>query len=606
MNRRRAFALIVLLALAMFARPLVRREVLNFRDHGDYFQPLRHFTAQELRHFRLPLWNPYSASGEPWLANPQTGVFYPPAWLFVVLPFATAYPLFLLLHIVLLGCGAFLLFSRFASARAAFLGSVILMFCGPTLSLLDISNNLTAFAWIPLVLWCALADVSPAWSGAFIAMSFLAGEPFLAAVGALLFALLRRKQIVDVALTAIFLAGVQLAPFVAAVLGSDRAGSVAREEILRDSVPLADWLRLALPMPGAHQQFIPVMYLGLVTAMLAVIGMATAIHVRAARAWLALLVISMVISTGSYFPFIAELLIKLPLTVLRYPARLIPLGALAVIALAVIGWDRVTKWVPYPWLTIVVVALVIADLVPRIAPLLASQPFRLNVVPYARTIGRDGKIIRLTGARSQQPHFDRQAWISGYLNLFERRFDSWTAAPLVSRSYTRAYQSALTRRDELDAMSMQYVLANQRIPALPAIAGAREVIVHRNPAAMPMAYWRDLTGRMVPAATLVFTTQAVHVVVDAPREGMVVVTQQDAPGWEVEVDGRRATPQRAGVFRAVHVGSGHHAITWRYRPRSFMIGSALTIAAFARMLLSTPFVKRKWHKKNFFREAKFT
>ncbi|HEX9491622.1 MAG TPA: hypothetical protein VGA33_00025, partial [Thermoanaerobaculia bacterium] len=98
MSRRVAFFLITLLALAMFARPLFRGEVLTFRDHSDYFQPMRYFTAVELRNFRLPLWNPYNASGEPWLANPQIGVFYPPAWIFLVVPFAPAYVLYLFLH----------------------------------------------------------------------------------------------------------------------------------------------------------------------------------------------------------------------------------------------------------------------------------------------------------------------------------------------------------------------------------------------------------------------------------------------------------------------------------------------------------------------------
>ena len=149
--RRAAFAVVALLAVAMFARPLVRGEVLIFRDHSDYFQPLRFFTAEELRHFRLPLWNPYNASGEPWLANPQTAVFYPPSWIFLIAPFATAYVLFLLLHVALLGFGGYLLFTRLASHRAALLGAVMLMFCGPSLSLLDVSNNLTTFAWLPLM-----------------------------------------------------------------------------------------------------------------------------------------------------------------------------------------------------------------------------------------------------------------------------------------------------------------------------------------------------------------------------------------------------------------------------------------------------------------------
>ncbi|MGH9419894.1 MAG: hypothetical protein ACRD3J_07975, partial [Thermoanaerobaculia bacterium] len=87
MTRRIAFAAITVLTLIVFARPLLRNEVFTFRDHGDYFQPLRWFTAMELQHGRIPFWNAYSASGEPWFANPQTGIFYPPTWLFVVLPF---------------------------------------------------------------------------------------------------------------------------------------------------------------------------------------------------------------------------------------------------------------------------------------------------------------------------------------------------------------------------------------------------------------------------------------------------------------------------------------------------------------------------------------
>src|SRR5438132_6756306 len=110
----RPFVVIAIVALLPFVPLLLRKEVPTFRDHSDYFQPLRWFTADQLRHGRLPLWNPYSASGEPWLANPQTGVFYPPSWLFVALPFSTAYVLYLALHLLLLGWGGYLLFSRFA------------------------------------------------------------------------------------------------------------------------------------------------------------------------------------------------------------------------------------------------------------------------------------------------------------------------------------------------------------------------------------------------------------------------------------------------------------------------------------------------------------
>ncbi len=620
MNRRLAFGFLALLAFALFARPLLRGEVLTFRDHSDYFQPLRYFTAVELRHLRLPLWNPYNASGEPWLANPQTGVFYPPAWLFLVLPFATAYVLFLWLHVALLGCGAFLLFSRIGSPRAAFLGSVILILCGPVLSMVDVSNNLATFAWIPLVLWCALATASPSASGAAIAMSFLAGEPFFAAAGAVMFAMVRRADsqsamgepaksrlylLFDTAITAFFLSGIQLLPFLAMVIGSDRAGSVPREEVLRNSMPLGDWTRLLLPIGGMQQQFIPSLYIGFVAALLAVIGVAACLRRRAAHLAIALVAVCVMVAAGSYLPWSGRLLSALPLTVIRYPARLVPLAALGLVVLAVIGWDRAERVLPFRWLFVAAVALVITDLVPRVPPLLASAPFNAQPVPYAHDLGRDGKILRLLGDRFQKPSFDRRAWISGYLNLFGRRFDAWTAAPVVSQRYTDAYRSALARPDRLDALSIEYVLANRRIAALPVVARAGEVLVHRNAAALPLAYWRDGAGHVLRAGALAFTTSAMHVVVDAPRDGVVIVTQQNANGWEVEIDGAPARAEADGMFCAVRVRGGHHAITWRYRPRAFFIGSALTMLAIARMLLSSKFVKRKWHESFFVAQKNF-
>jgi len=602
MSRRVAFTFIAILALAMFARPLIRGEVFTFRDHGDYFQPLRYFTAVELRHFRLPLWNPYNASGEPWLANPQTAVFYPPFWIFLIVPFAQAYALFLLAHLILLGCGAFLLFSRFASARAAFLGAIALMLCGPTLSMLDIQNNLTTFAWIPLVLWCALSGAPSIASGAAIAMSFLAGEPLFAAIGALMFACVilsredgegspRRRSFaalrmtLDTAITAFCLAGITLVPFLAMIAGSDRAGAVPADEVLRDSMWPADWLPMIVPGAMTHQQFIPILYIGIVPALLAMIGIASSIRVRAARPWLLLLAVSVVISAGRFLPVIGEMLVKLPVTILRYPARVVPLGALALVALAVIGFDRLSRFTRF-FAAPIAIALMIIDLLPRVAPLLRSGAFDTHAVPYSLNIGRDGKIARL-----MQPEraFDRKVWISGYLNLFERRFDAWTAAPVISESYLLLYESALRRRDVLDSMSIAYLLT-----AVP-----RGIVAQRNPTAFPLAYFRDARGQIFRPSSLAFTTNALYVVVDAPSDGVVVATQQDAPGWDVDVDAKAATKQREGVFRAVRVTRGHHQIVWRYRPRSFVIGAALTILAIVRMLLSKNFVKRKWARKNF-------
>ena len=573
----RVFLLIAAVALLAFANPLIKREVPTFRDHSDYFQPLRWFTADELRHGRLPLWNAYSASGEPWLANPQTAVFYPPAWIFLILPFATAYTLFLALHVMLAGWGAFLLFSRFASAGAALAAALALMFCGPVMSLVDINNNLATFAWIPLVLWCALARVGPQWSALAIALSFLGGEPFFAATGALAFAIIRRRDALNVALTSVSICAVELFPFLEYVRGSDRAAGIPRAQLLRESMALREWVGLAWPLPvEATQQFIPVVYVGLLTCVLAAFAVRRS---PLAVACMATIVACIVIAAGAYFPPTAALLTHLPLVIFRYPARVVPLAALAICALAAAGIDRAVR----PRWIVVVAAVMCVDPLLRTLPLLESAPFDPHPVPYDRSVGRDAKFLRVGFERTR--NVDRRAWIAGYLNLFDRRFDVWTAAPMASAAYARAYE---TMKDA-GAMSVGYILREE----------AGRVQVYRNRAARPLAYLRAADGRIVPASLLAFTGNSIYATIDAPIDAPLIVTQQLAPGWRVTIDEREAEPLRDGVFRAVRVPRGHHEVAWHYRPMSLLVGSCVTILALARLLLSFLFVKR-WRAKNFF------
>lgn len=598
MPRRLAVTLIVAAALGLFARPLVRGEVLSFRDHADYFQPLRWFTAQELRHGRLPLWNPYNASGEPWLANPQTGVFYPPAWLFLILPFPAAYVSFLVLHVALLGLGGYLLFSRFSSSGAALAAALALMFCGPTLSLVDVGNNLSAFAWLPLVVWCALSGVHRDLCAGAIALSFLAGEPFFATAGAVTLALIRRREIVRIGILSAALCAVQLLPFLAMVRTSDRAGGgVLAADILRDSVSFRDWLFLVVPPSigsapidlRLSQQFLPIIYLGLGTSMLAALGLCVGWRRPVVQWTLALIVLCAMVASGSHLRPIALVLTHLPLTIFRYPARLVPLAAMGFCLLAAIGSDRL----PARW-QLSVACLLSLDLLVQTGSLLASAPFNPHMVPYARGIGRDAKLVRIGMGRSAPQQ--RGPWIAGYLNLFDRRFDAWTAAPVTSAAYARAYASAVTAHspDPLDALSAGYVVTDHAA-ALPLVGEAEGVRVYRNARAWPMAYLRsDASERPVAAATsLAFTTSAAHITIDAPVDGLVVLTQQLDHGWKATIDGAGAESVPAGVFRAVRTPAGRHTVIWRYRPQSLIAGSIITGAAMLLLLLSQPFVKHR-------------
>jgi uncharacterized membrane protein YfhO len=82
---------------------------------------------------------------------------------------------------------------------------------------------------------------------------------------------------------------------------------------------------------------------------------------------------------------------------------------------------------------------------------------------------------------------------------------------------------------------------------------------------------------------------------------MLVLTQNDAPGWRVAIDGAEAQKVLAfGTFRAVSVPAGPHEIVWTYRPRSILFGAIVTFFTIAALIISTTFVKHRAHE-NFFR-----
>jgi hypothetical protein len=602
MKRHRfGVALVAVVAFATIIVPLVRNEIFTFRDHADYFQPLRYFTASELRAGHFPLWNPYSASGEPWLANPQTGVFYPPAWIFIVLPFTAAFLLYLALHLAILGWGAYALFVRDAAPGAAVAGAVMLMTIGPTLSLLDVSNNLCTFAWLPFIVWSARSrsQLAPV----FLAMAFLAGEPFFAALGALFYVLIVRapRAILWTALTAVGLCAIELLPFLEMLHGSDRGARLSGEEIFRDSMSLHDWLRVAVrPSVSTEgydaalgQHFIPIVYVGVAVVVLALVG-CIVVRTRRTAGWLMLLLFSIGISLGP------RVLAGLPLTLFRYPARLVPLGAFALVALAVGGWNRIRP--DRRWADLLLIGVTILDVVPLAAPLLATTRFDPRQIRYERAVGGDVKFARLlSGSRAQIVH-ERDLWIAGYLNLFDRRFDAWTAAPVIAQRYVNFYEASVAQANRalIDVMSTGWFLVAGPLPRSAFVPAAQtgRVIAYRYETVPPMTRIVTGAGRMIPASAVSFTTSSVSFEVESTTGGLAVVTQQDAPGWRVTVDGvEQKEILDHGIFRAVRVGAGRHRVDWRYRPWSLVIGLLATIVTIVAQLIWRVFVKHDEYKK---------
>src|SRR6516164_5544161 len=74
-------------------------------DMVSEFVSSRAYLAESMRHGHLPLWNPFTYAGQPFLGGFESAVLYPPNLLFLCLPLARALNFLLLVHLVILGWG---------------------------------------------------------------------------------------------------------------------------------------------------------------------------------------------------------------------------------------------------------------------------------------------------------------------------------------------------------------------------------------------------------------------------------------------------------------------------------------------------------------------
>ena len=123
-------ALFLLLPMGMLY-PLWTCPTSAGEDDVVYYWPLRVIVAEQVRSGQLPLWSDAEAGGVALFADPQSGTFFPPNWMFGFLPSRLAYSLCIFLAFAMAGGGAYLYFRRIGLAlSAAVFGAVVFEFCG--------------------------------------------------------------------------------------------------------------------------------------------------------------------------------------------------------------------------------------------------------------------------------------------------------------------------------------------------------------------------------------------------------------------------------------------------------------------------------------------
>lgn len=116
--------------------------------------PWKHLVISGWSQLQIPLWNPYSFSGTPLLANYQSAVFTPFNLLFFPLPFIDAWSILVLLQPLLTGIFMYLfLRSLLVSKTGSLISAVSFMFCGFITTWMGYATLSYAILFLPLALF---------------------------------------------------------------------------------------------------------------------------------------------------------------------------------------------------------------------------------------------------------------------------------------------------------------------------------------------------------------------------------------------------------------------------------------------------------------------
>lgn len=592
------------------------------RDGPSYFVPLRHHLARVFRGHASPWIDLQVGCGEPFFANPQSGVLYPPAWVALLLPPERAVGVEVGLHLAVLALGVAHLVRALggtpAGGLAAAWGACL---SGPVLSAAGMLNNLETAAWLPWVWEAALAGRMGrlAWT---VAASFLAAEPVLAGVGALGAGLVapRRRTWAGVVL-GFGLCAVQALPMAFWIAGGDRGPDKPLEAVSLGGVSLGELPALAwpgFPLPDVQVRFLPSIplplwvLLALVTLRKGPTGRKRLTLIAAGCTFFAVL---------PTLPWGDALWAGLAFGLVRLPGRFLIPAAVALAAVAgSAGLPRGRWWVAtalgvgalgalvsaQPWA--VAVQALFAALAPwgmgwaaggslllaaSTLPVLELQPWRPQEVLCAEAQGPgrlylvpvDARQIRWV-AEERLLRASSLGW--GYAVLLDGRSMARSFAPLTNRTldqHLREADRGISQSWWVAALGARRLLALGPVSGYPEVCREDGLWVGHNPQTFPLwAVLRRLPqpgelpepvgeARLVEEGTGSWRFEA-----RAPEGGVFLWLFAPDPGWRFAVDGVRVeTVRGAGILQGVALASGVHEVRVNYVPPGLLPGLGVSV-----------------------------
>ena len=125
-----------------------------YRDFGSLAYPIIHYQKESFLSGEIPLWNPLSHCGIPFLAQWGTMTLYPPSLFYIFLPLPWSLNVFCLLHLIFGAVGMYRFARRWINDDLpALFSAVASVFNGIILSCLMWPNYTAALAWAPWIFY---------------------------------------------------------------------------------------------------------------------------------------------------------------------------------------------------------------------------------------------------------------------------------------------------------------------------------------------------------------------------------------------------------------------------------------------------------------------
>jgi len=363
-------------------------------DLVSFLYPIYHFAARSLRRGIIPLWNPYLYGGAPFVADNQSGFFYPVNLLFFLLFPEVTYSTMELLavfHFFLAGAFMYVCLRSLRpeqvrdsgpnpetrnpkpetrhrlSRPAALAGAVAFMFSDLFVTHFGNLNMIAVAAWLPLIFLCyhrAMTEERPGMAvaaGAFLGLATLAGHiqiTLFIAFALMLYTLCQGRRFLPHSLTR-YLLPCCLVAFCTAALALIPSYEMASHTV-RAELSYQEASQYSLPPVGLVGLLIPgffgrgpagfwgpwdrveVGYVGVLPLILAAVAVLLK-RDRLTRFFVVLAVISLLLAFGGYAILHGWLYLVPGFDKVRAPARFIYLLDFSLAALAALGLDALLR-----------------------------------------------------------------------------------------------------------------------------------------------------------------------------------------------------------------------------------------------------------------------